>query len=638
MTSRSRSALVALLLLAAAVPAVIALLGDSVTVDEPEHLVAGYVQLTTGDLRLCPDQPPLGHLSTALPLLALSPALPDPASKDFIGGAGVDVGRTFLAQPGGDRLLKLARGMMVLLLLGTDLLVWLAARRLFGEEGALVSLGVAALCPTLLAHGHLVTTDLPAALTDLLVLVTAAAFLRRMSGPRLLGVAAALSAASLTKFSWPLILPPLFAVGLWAVLRKPPLELSLPTRPGPVLVSNRPARLTALLAAALVAGLFVWGAIWACYGFAYSPFRWHPGPSDRMSAPGPPPRDQSGAWDAVLSDPLGRPARGLVPAFVRWGRAHRVLPEAYLYGLALMTRHFLRPTYLHGEISAGGEPGYFPVAFLIKTPLPTLFLFAAGLTAVLAGRAPRDADPALLLGLLWFVPVYAAAAVTAPLNIGHRHLLPLYPVFAILAGAGVSWFRGRLRIVPAGLVLWLAFVTVRACPLYLGYFNELAGGSRNGWRWLVDSNADWGQDLGRLARWLRARGNPPVKLAYFGAGDPAALGIRCEMLPSTMVFARPAQLSAGLYAVSVTQLVGLYFLPASDGYWESPFRREYYESLWRRTREGRVLTDLERQNLDALRQGRLLLALKSRPPDAEIGTSILVFRLSQADLERMLRP
>lgn len=640
--SRLSPLLAALLLAAAALLAVTSLLGDSATIDEPVHLTAGYVQLKTGDLRMETGHPSLARLWAALPLLAFSPALPDPSSKDFIESAVLEVGRAFLAQPGGARLLTAGRCMIVLLLLATDAAVYFTSKRLFGEGAALVSLGVAALCPTLLSHGHLVTTDLPAAFASVLVLVAFAAIYRRLTFLRLAGAAASMGLFSVTKFSWPVILPSIVLMGLFVVLRRPPWMIGLPHRAEPVRLEGRLPRLAVLFAAGAVVAVSIWGAIWLSSGLSFSPFRWHVSPSVHMFVPldphRPAPTNQAEAWEVVLLDDHGEPARGLIPGFVRWARARRFLPEAYLYGLALFNKLASpRVTYFHGEIRMTGQPAYFPVAFAIKTPVPTLLLIAAGLAALLTASASTGRDPTLLLGLLSFVAIYAVFAITAPLNIGHRHLLPLYPPLAVLAGASVFLFRGRWRLVPAGLVLWLSVVTLRTHPFYLGYFNEFVGGPRNGWRWLADSNLDWGQDLGRLARWLNARGNPEIKLAWFGVADPVALGIRCEELPSYEHFSRPAVLDAGLYVVSVNQMLGLYLPLVRDVFWDSPATRDYYGSLWRKD-QASALPDEERHRFEDLRMARLLHALKGRPPDDRIGTSLLVFRLSKDDVDGMLRP
>jgi hypothetical protein len=218
-----------------------------------------------------------------------------------------------------------------------------------------------------------------------------------------------------------------------------------------------------------------------------------------------------------------------------------------------------RASYLLGRHSTSGWWWYFPAAVLVKTPLPLLLL--GGLGAAVALRRPR-AEAAWLL----IPPVgYFLAALTSKTQIGYRHLLPVYPFLCLWAGLGaaVLWKRGAAgRSVLAAAGVWLAISVGANAPRPLAYFNELARG--HGDAWFADSNLDWGQDLPTLSRELAARGNPPVVLSYFGAGDPAAYGIRYTPLAfvSNVERGGNAALVPGgplLFAISETNLVGTYF-------------------------------------------------------------------------------
>jgi hypothetical protein len=218
-----------------------------------------------------------------------------------------------------------------------------------------------------------------------------------------------------------------------------------------------------------------------------------------------------------------------------------------------------RPAYLLGAHSTDGWWWYFPAAMLVKTP-PALLLLG-GLGAWEALRRPR-AEAAWLT-----IPFggYLAAAMFSKTDIGYRHVLPLYPILCLWAGLGAArlWRGGRAaRAALAAAALGLGVSAAAARPHPLAYFNALAAG--HGERWLSDSNYDWGQDLPALARALAARGNPPVVLAYFGSGDPAAYGLR--YVPAGLVSNddRPgnAALVPGgpvLLAVSETNQVGTYY-------------------------------------------------------------------------------
>lgn len=219
-----------------------------------------------------------------------------------------------------------------------------------------------------------------------------------------------------------------------------------------------------------------------------------------------------------------------------------------------------RAAYLHGAYSSTGWFWYFPVALLVKTPLPLLLL--GGLGAVLALRRPREQAAWLLIP-----PVgYFLIALTSKTQIGYRHILPFYPFLCLWAGLGAArlWGlggKGRAALAAAGL--WLVVGVGRNFPYSLAYFNEIVPVGRAS-EWLADSNLDWGQDLPALTRELSARGGPTVVLSYFGAADPAAYGIRFVPLGFITNVPRPgdASLMPGgpvLFAVSATNLVGVYF-------------------------------------------------------------------------------
>jgi hypothetical protein len=631
---RLHRVLVPALLLAAAALGFAEILGDSATVDEVPHLTSAIVHLKTGDVHLTVDHPPLARDYAALPLLFTSVTLPDWTSPAWVACDFGAVGREFFyAKNDGEKLLVQARCMIVALYLLLGVLIYTVAKRLFGSDAALVSLLVVCLCPTFRAHGHLFTTDLPATLTLFLVVVTFARLCQSVTALRLAAACAAFGVASVTKYSWPVLLPVLALMSIVAVLRRQ-------VRPAPVL----------LFLAAM--GATAWVAVWASYGFRYSPFRGPMAEKTRMYLPPavdrPDPTNQEEAWEAAFHDWRGEPISGLVPSTVRFLREHKVLPESYLFGIMALKRGTNpRLTYFRGEVSYSGTPAYFPTAFALKTPIPTLLVFAAGLAALLARAAPRSRDPLLLTGILSFGVLYFLFAVFTALNIGHRHLLPFYPVVAVVAGAAACWRRPpAARFLAPLLVAWLAVVSLRTFPNDLGYFNELVGGWRGGSWWLADSNVDWGQDFKRLGRWAKAHGDPPLKLVTFGPADPAAYGLKAEFLLSPRRSEKLGTPTAGTYVVSLNELLSIFFIPSRDSYWENPRNRAYYESLFRKwgplrggEPSGLVSAEsLSWENYRALAAARIVHAFKRRPPDVEIGTSLLVFELSQAEIDGILSP
>lgn len=652
-----RGATVALVGLAMAL-ALSAAWGDSITVDEPLHLASGLAPLLTGDFRLSPDHPPLARMWAALPLLVLPNDWPPPGAPGWHEGDFFRFSYVWLDASARARLLVFAARAMVVALFGSLLLAVSATARLVaGPEAALAALFVAAFDPTLLGFGHLVMTDVPLALLSLLALVAHARFAADPSPRRLALAALPVAAASLVKFSWVLLLPALGAMSLAAVV----------LRPGGVSFGRR-----AFVAAGgwLATGLFVWGAVWAAYGFRYSPYTGPDRETARMyaafDATNRPPKDRLEAWALALNEPTtGRRRDGTAPALLARFRDARLLPEAYLYGAAFAQKKALyRGAYLLGEYSMTGWPSYFPIAFLLKTPLATLLLFGAGLTALLLGQrgplareeeagastpaAAETAEPAarslLLLGLAVFAATVAAGAVASRLNIGHRHLLPLYPVVFVVAGAAASWRRtrfGRVLVPAAGL--WLAASTLLSHPHHLAYFNELVGGPRHGHRYLADGNLDLGQDLERLAAYARERPGETIKLARF-YDTPLPKGFRPEPLLSLDPAVSLAPLSAGTYVVSANELLGVYKPQVRDATWARPEVVARYRALAARAAAPafsdagrRARADAE-EAYDALRRLRLVNRLRHRAEDARIGWSLFLFRLDQAAVDELTRP
>jgi hypothetical protein len=124
-----------------------------------------------------------------------------------------------------------------------------------------------------------------------------------------------------------------------------------------------------------------------------------------------------------------------------------------------------------------------------------------------------------------FVVIYWAYSIQSSLNIGVRHLLPTIPLVYILsAGAVKSWFsvnRTRAKsLFLGGLVVWFALETAFVSPHFLSYFNELSGGTKNGYRHVTDSNYDWGQDLKFLKKFIAENGINKIAVDYFGGGSP----------------------------------------------------------------------------------------------------------------------
>lgn len=660
---------------------------DSLTVDEPSHLVAGYTALAFGDYRLSPDHPPLARMLLALPLLGGGTVWRPPpldtaeTAEAWRSGDFFTLGRDFLESwNDGQERARASRWLAIGLLAVLLATIWLAARRHFGAAGGAVALWVAAFDPTLLAHGHLATIDVPFALAALATLLAADAWLARPSAGRLALVAAFFAAAALTKFSFFALLPALLAMAIAA---------------GRGQAARETWRRIALGGVALAAATLV--ATWAAYGFRFAAAAGDDAAAATMHVLGdhgrPRPATPAGAWETVLHDPAtGADRRGLAAPLLSFARDKRLLPEAYLYGAAYVAKKGLtRASYLRGSYATDGFASYFPWAFAIKTPLPTIALIALGL-GTLGFRAwrRRQASQTALTPFAWgslvFAAVYLTALLSSALNLGVRHLLPIMPLLAIPAGAawpkrnsvgadvqpreisGVgAGLRSRpvegghgspplhqdspsvsfpiLRPVIVLLLVWLTVGTLSASPWLIGYFNESIGGWRNGHRYLADSNIDWGQDLLRLEEHLR-RNPPATPLWIVQAGDPPLPRGLARMEPRWLFgegshAPHPAPVAGGLYVISATELLGVYRPLARAETWRDPRWIERFEQLAdqaaSRRHEPAAATSAP-DAYEALRRLRLISRLAQREPDERVGTSLFLFRLSDAQVAEATAP
>ncbi|MFP4343734.1 MAG: ArnT family glycosyltransferase [Anaerolineales bacterium] len=515
--------LLLLILFAQLLSAVVAL---SATVDEGFHITSGYEYVRTGNLRLFDEHTPLVKALLAWPLL-LIPDLPAPEeAPGYATGDLIQVAQgTILAYRPLDRVVVAARVPVTLLtvLLGASLYGW--SRRRFGSRAALVSLSLLAFAPNVLAHGSLATTDLGATAFIFWATLAFLDYLRAPTPRRWWTAALLLGLAQGAKLT-SLLLYPVLAL------------LLILTRIGTLRHVGWRRALHPLLSYAGMVGVSLL-VLWALYGFELRPV-------------------------TALGGTLPLPAAGHLE---RWLRLQSNLD----YG---------REAFLLGQNSMQGWWQYFPVAFLVKTPLPALVLGSIALVygaRQIAYCVWRKKRLSLLLTsdsllLMLFPALYALASLTSPLNIGYRHLLPVLPfLYLAVAGSAGSLSRKavpmpRHPLLPYYLLLtallgWQALGTLRVSPHYLAFFNELAGGPESGWRFLADSNTDWGQTFKALAEYQAAHDLGSVKLSAFTFYDPAAYGVEYEpLVPMTgapPVLPRRFNPPAGLYAISATTLDGV---------------------------------------------------------------------------------
>jgi hypothetical protein len=206
-------------------------------------------------------------------------------------------------------------------------------------------------------------------------------------------------------------------------------------------------------------------------------------------------------------------------------------------------------SFLLGNYSGDGFRLYFPAAILLKWPVVVLFLSIVGGILVVLRKLPRGRD---LLLMSIFPAVYLAFAITSHIDIGVRHVLPVYPFLLLYSGAVWEWGR-RFRWMPwvlATLLIAQAADIARYAPDYLSYFTIFVKPADT-WTLLSDSNTDWGQGMVALKQYQSEHPNDPIHLAYVGEADPAWSGIRYTRMteddhPTGTVVVSAADLSGQL--------------------------------------------------------------------------------------------
>ena len=439
--------------------------GDSLTSDERMHLPAGYAYWRTGSFRLNPEHPPLVKLLCAAPLLVLDPRLPptDPPPGVSEHAYQASFGSAFFFTQDADRLLFWGRlpavglGLLLLVLIGA----W-SYELHDGAGAALLSLALATLDPTLIAHAHFVTTDVAVATFGVMALFFLWRFGRGARPRDLLLAVLGLGLALASKFS-ALFLAPIFLALLWA------------RWPGGRPAGRRarwPGGVGGRILAVLASGVALAVLVQATYFFA---------------------PDWSLYWQGVRAVQANHPVD--------------------------------YPSYVHGRFYIGGGAWYPLYSWLLKTPLPTMLAIAVGGWVVLR-RPGRRLDAAVYLLLPAAVLTAATCLLADNYGVRYLIPVNALLLVLAGGAASVAGRRGAARAVTALLGAWLLVSVLHAAPDHLSYFNELIGGPARGPWYLHDSNVDWGQDLKRLARYQRRRRIPTLTLAVWGPTPPDYYDIR----------------------------------------------------------------------------------------------------------------
>ena len=474
------------------------------TSDEPAHVACGMEWLDKGAYTWEPQHPPLARVAVALgPYLSgiRSQGVPHPKTLDLFQEDNLKIfqegAKIFYYGKHYDRTLALARLGVLPFFWVACLAVYWWGRRYFSRAVAVVAVFLFTFIPPVLAHASLATTDMALTAFMTLAFLTGLIWAEQPTVGHAIWFGLACGLMMLSKFSCMAFFPAIaaFALAGYFVVERPGVNAVLRAAKARI-----PTFGLAVLAALL--------AIWAGYRFSFGKVAFA-----NVSLPCP--ALFNGLWQ------------------VRQHAAHG------------------HPCFLLGEIRETGFWNFYLVGIFYKSPLGFLALLGIGLVLVFRKHP--------LTRRLWLPLVFSGATLLvgmfSTINIGLRHVLPVYVGFSLLAAVAVmklleagrtqKWLWGLL----SALVLWMAASSALCHPDYIPYFNELAGTEPE--NILVDSDLDWGQDIKRLA----------TRLHEVGATSIAWTGFVWAELEEQHGFPRIRPLSRfrpepGWSAVGVTLLKG----------------------------------------------------------------------------------
>lgn len=519
--------------------AIISLRQESAIMDEVAHIPAGYSYLTQRDYRLNPEHPPLLKDLSAVPLLFMKGINFPSQLSSWQNGVNNqwDFGFNFLynSNNNADKIIFWSRLPMLLLLILLGFFIYKWTKKLYGPWIAVIAIALFAFDPTFTAHGRYVTTDVGAAFAFFSAIYFFINWIKKPVLKNLILAGVFFGLAQMIKFSL-FLLVPCFGLILivWLIIRtSTPDEWKSDFKRFLVLCRFYIPRFILIL----IIGYLL---IYPVYLFHISNY-----PYEKQLS------DTTFLASKFPVKPVGQ--------LLIWMAKQPILrPYAqYTLGLFMVLQRATggNTTFFLGDVTNKGWRSYFPIIYILKTPLALHILTIIALL-FLAWQIPKTSKfikkqkfSKLIIkkfqewkskvgnlfrnyfteiAMLIFVIVYWTASITSNLNIGVRHVLPTFPFIFILVSGQIKrifdYLKKKNKKMATGiwslifgfLLLWYISSSVSVFPYYLTYFSELIGGAKNGYIYATDSNLDWGQDLKRLTKWTDENNISKIKVDYFG--------------------------------------------------------------------------------------------------------------------------
>lgn len=514
--------------------------GDSTIVDEIAHIPAGFSYITKGDYRLNPEHPPLIKDLAAVPLVLAGMKFPYDywqANSPVVNNQW-ETGWRFIYRFGNDadtvKILAEIPMMLLSLLFGYFVYRW--AKELYGNKAGLFALILFVFNTNIIAHSRFVTTDLGISFAFFLNMYFLYKYLKNPNWKSLIWTGVTFGIVLVTKFSAAVLLPTYFLVWLLLIAQKGKVSTK-------DLLSGINDKKWFTRAKSGLIGMILIGII----GVAFMWLFYIP---HTINMPAQVQKDLIAESNVPFTPQLQAMSNNFATkALAQW-----------ILGFLMVTSHVEggHDAFLLGQVSNQGWWYYYPVTIAIKTQIP-IFIF---LFLVIAFWKKLEHKEWFTSAFLWTLPlVLIAMGMQGKINLGIRYMLPVYAFLFVFIAPLANWITKEnltklknnvFKLIASWLVVlltvWYVASAILIYPHYLAYYNEFVGGYKNGYKYLTDSNTDWGQDIKRLNTWAEENDVKTIYVDAFPGGFPVSFYLGDKAIEWHVQNGRPT----GYFAVSAT--------------------------------------------------------------------------------------
>ncbi|MDR1385155.1 MAG: glycosyltransferase family 39 protein [Planctomycetaceae bacterium] len=519
-------------------------------VNEPAHLASGLSHWRRFSFDLYRVNPPFVRSVAAFPLLFIPHKMDwDSYSENPYKRAEFQVGADLLNKNAKNYhfLLFVSRLFCIPLCLLGGLICYCWGRDLFGKRSGLMALALWCFSPMILAFGYTIMPDVACASLGVTACYFYWKWLKNPSWNQSLLLGILLGIAELTKFTLLVFYPIWFAIGIVSIL-------SQRTNRTRLFLLSQSKQLFSIFAISL----FV---INMAYGFEGSFM---------------PLKDYEFVSRALCGNTKWNHENGFTITGNRFrhsflGKIPVPLPVNYVMGIDVQKKDFEigQPSYFGGEWRNNGWYLYYILGLLIKEPLGFWLLLTISFASMIFFKKMRRCLIDELILILPVIAILLLVSSQTKLNHHLRYAVPIFPFLFIECSRLAGTFRCRLRIlslVTSGLMAWSIFSSLYFYPHSQGHFNCLIGSPKNGSKYLLGSNIDWGQNMFYLSDWCYKHPNAVPFRSYY----ETLYSYKHVKLPDHFIDEKttpPDEPESGWFAIGVNEL------------YSNSKRYEYFQNL-----------------------------------------------------------